>query len=243
MTSPRRPSPVELVAGFVRGARRRRRCPAGSAIPAASGPTSPASKLIGAEEVPTRPTWRPRRPPRAQAPARRGAGRRGPGPDAHGGRERHLAAVRSGGSRSSWSPPRSWLTTWGSSGPSTASAVAHAAGRAGQVDDQRAAGGARPGRGRAPTSGTPFSAPYRRTASAMPGRLALEHRAGRLGGDVGGGEPGAAGGEDDVEAHVHRRAQHRRPARSTSSGSTCGPSTSNPSARSPSARACPLRSS
>ena len=76
-----------------------------------------------------------------------------------------------------WSPPRSWLTTCGSSGPSTASAVAHAAGRAGQVDDQRAAGRA----------GQPAGQHRRRHAvlGAVPAdrlgdarRLALEHARG-----------------------------------------------------------------
>jgi hypothetical protein len=37
----------------------------------------------------------------------------------------------------------------------------------------------------------------------------LDHRPRRLGGDVGGGQAGAAGGDDDVDAPVDRRAEDR----------------------------------
>src|SRR3954447_18770343 len=86
--------------------------------------------------------------------------------------------------------------------------VRHASRRAGQVDDQGAAGdpreAAREHRRRHALLGAVAA---HRLGDAR--RLPLDHRAGGLGRDVGGGEPGATGGEDDVEAHVDRRAEHR----------------------------------
>src|SRR3954451_18359703 len=86
--------------------------------------------------------------------------------------------------------------------------VAHAAGRAGQVDDERPRGGA------CDTAGQPRRGPLLRPVPPHrlreARRLALEHRAGRLRGETGGGQPGAAGGDDDGRPGRHPLAQPLR---------------------------------
>ena len=107
--------------------------------------------------------------------------------------------------RSGWSPPLIWSTACTSSGSSTAEAVLHPAGRAGEVDDERAlardpgdpAGERRGGHavGQRPRHGSP---------RRCPGAWRRDDLAGVLGRHVRGREPGAAGGDHDVEALVHR---------------------------------------
>src|SRR5215207_4051750 len=86
--------------------------------------------------------------------------------------------------------------------------VLHAAGGAGQVHDQRPRRRPRQAAGEHRRRDAVLSAvPAHRLGDA--GCLALDHPKGRLRRDVGGGEPGPARGEDDVEADVDGGAQHR----------------------------------
>ena len=155
--------------------------------------------------------------------------RRGPAGRAQSSTRRSRAGHRSVSGRRR----ASWLTTWGSSGPSTASAVAHAAGRAGQVDDQRAPG----------DPGQPAGQHRRRHA------VVRAVRADRLGDARAASRSSTARvtsgvrsvGESPVPpvvrttsyADVHRRAQHRLELGVVVGHAPAGPSTSKPSSPQP----------
>ena len=129
------------------------------------------------------------------------------------GRSVTSPAVSRAGQPAQWSLPTICSTACTSIGSSTAEPVLHAAARAGQVDDQAAAGDAgQPARQRRGRDALGDAVRADRLGDA--GHLAVEQRPGHLGRPVGRGEAGAAGGEHDPGAAVDGgRDRLRRPAR------------------------------
>ena len=190
-----------------------------------------------------RPQPRRRCAPRTSRPGRRGraagsgAGR--PVPRSAGtGQPGHAAP----GPGLSGRPRAIWSTACAEQRAQHGEPVAHAAGRAGQVDDQGPPGQRRRGRGTAPRSGRRARRRTRGSPRRCPGTSRSSTRRVISGVRSVGRQPGAAGGHDDVVRRRRpRRAAPPRPARRPARRR--GPSTSKPErAPGPSTSTGPVRS-